>query len=75
MEYEGDGDINCNWNTRNGHQSIGSRTGRFGNKKTSGDHPDYIFLEIGQNAKKSPVDLRRLAVTQTPVENDELTFM
>ena len=37
--------------------------------KTSGDHPNYSLVEIGQNTEKSPGDLRRIAVTQTPVEN------
>ena len=39
--------------------------GRFINKRTSGDHPNYSIVEIGQNTEKSPGDLRRLAVTQT----------
>ena len=33
------------------------------------------MTENGQNAKKSPGDLRRLAVTQTPVKNYQLTLM
>ena len=32
-----------------------------------GDHPNYSIVEIGQNTKKSPQDLWRIAVTQTPV--------
>ena len=31
--------------------------------RTRGDHPNYCVTEIGQNTKKSPGDLRRLAVT------------
>ena len=34
----------------------------------SEDHRNYSITEIGQNTKKSPGDLKRLAVTQTPVE-------
>ena len=30
--------------------------------------PKYLMDEIGQNTKKSPEDLRRLDVTQTPVK-------
>ena len=41
----------------------------LGDKRTSGDHPNYSIIKIGQNTKKSPGDLKRLAVTQTPVEN------
>ena len=33
-----------------------------------GDHPNNSIIENGQNTKKSPGDLRRLAVTQTPVK-------
>ena len=44
-------------------------TGRLGNKRTSGDHPDYGIIKIGQNTEKSPGDWSRLAVTQIPVEN------
>ena len=33
------------------------------------------ITENGQNTKKSPGDLRRLAVTQTPVKNHRLTLM
>ena len=29
----------------------------LGNKRTSGDHPNYKIIEIGQNTKKSPGDL------------------
>ena len=38
------------------------------NKRTTGDYPNYSIVEIGKNTDKSPVDLRRLADTQTPVE-------
>ena len=33
------------------------------------------FFENGQNTKKSPGDLRRLAVTQSPVKDHQLTLM
>ena len=47
-------------------------TGGLGNKRTSGDHPDDSIIENGQNTKKSPGDLRRLATTQTPVKDHQL---
>ena len=34
----------------------------------SRDPPNYRIVEIDQNTEKSPGDLRRLVVTQTPVE-------
>ena len=40
-----------------------------------GDHPNYRIAENGQNTEKSPGDLRRLALTQTPVEDHQLTLM
>ena len=46
---------------------IDKGTRGLGNKRTSGDHPNDSIIKIGQNAEKSPGDLRRLAVTQTPV--------
>ena len=39
------------------------------------DHPNYSIIEIGQNTEKSLGDLRRLAVTQTPVRIHQLTLV
>ena len=49
-------------------------TGGLGSWRTSGDHPNYYIIENGQNTDKNPRDLRRLAVTQTPVKNHQLTL-
>ena len=51
------------------HQCTG--TEGLGNKRVSGDHPKNGIVEIGQNTAKSPGYLRRLASTQTPVENHQ----
>ena len=48
---------------------------RLGSRRTGGDHPNDSIIENGQNTEKSPGDLRRLAVTQTPVKNHRLTLM
>ena len=72
MEHENNGDFNCNCRVRYCHQRIGTETRGLGNKETSGCHPNYSIVEIGQNTKKSPGVLRRLAVTQTSVENYQL---
>ena len=74
MEHESDGDTNCSWCTRYSHQRFGIGIGGLGNKRTSGDHSDYNIVKIGQNTEKSPGDLRRFAVTQTPVRNHRLTL-
>ena len=63
MEHEGDDEMNCNWCAQFSHQRIGTGTGRFGNKRTSGDHPNYSMIEISQNTKKCPGDLKGIAVT------------
>ena len=68
MEHESDGDTNCNRRARYSHPRIGTGTGGLGNKRTSGDHPDYYSVEISQNTEKSPGKLSRLVVTQTPVK-------
>ena len=75
MENESNGSSSYNWRTRYGHQMINTRTGGLGNKRTSGDHPNYSIIKIGQNTEKSPGDLRRLAVTQTPMKNRWQTLM
>ena len=47
----------------------------FGSWRTGGDHPNESIMEDGQNTEKSPGDLRRLAITQTPVKDHQLTLM
>ena len=69
VKDESNGYTNCRWCSRYGHQKIGTRTGGLGNKRTSGDSLNYSIVEIGQNTEKSPRDLRRLAVAQTPVKD------
>ena len=43
--------------------------GGFGDKRTSGDHPNDSIIMIGQNTETIPGDLRRLATTQIPLKN------
>ena len=57
------------------HLRITKRTVGLGNKKTSGDHPIFYIIVIGQNTEKSPGDLRRLAATQTPEKAHQLKLM
>ena len=58
-----------------GHQRIIKGTGGLGNKGTTGEHLNYYIIENGQNTEKSPGDLRRLAVSQTPVKDYQLRVM
>ena len=60
MEHEGDSDSNSNCCTWNNLQRIGKRTGRLGNKRTIGEHPDKAFSRSLQNTEKSPGDLKDL---------------
>ena len=69
MEYEGEGDTNCDWCTCNNPQRISKGTKGLKNKRTSEDHSDYSIIKIGKNTEKSPGDLRRLAATQNLVKN------
>ena len=73
LEHESDGDTNCNWHARYTHQTIGTGTGGLGHRRTSEDHINNSIVRIDQNTEKSPGDLRRLAVTQTPMEKHQLT--
>ncbi len=41
--------------------SLVTLSGGQGNERTTGDPPNYGVVEIGQNTKKSPGDLRRLS--------------
>ena len=75
MEHEGDNYANCDWCFWYRHQIIIKGTGGLVGWRTSGDHINYCIIENGQNIEKSPGDLRRLAVTQTPVKDHQLTLM
>ena len=57
------------------HQRTGTGRGGFGDKKTCGDDPNHSIYEISQNSKKSPGDLWKFVITQTPVENHQLTMV
>ena len=49
--------------------------GDFKSLRTIWDYPIYSIIRIGQNTEKNPEDLRRLAFTQTPVENYQLMLI
>ena len=72
VEQENDSYTNwhlCFWYS---HQRTRTRTGGLGNKWTSEDHPNHCIIKNVQNTEKSSRDLKRLTVTQTPVENYQL---
>ena len=74
VEHESDVYTNCNWYSWYSHRRIFKGTGGLGNKRTSGNHPNYYIIEINQNTEKSPGDWRMLAVTQTSVKEHPLTL-
>ena len=44
------------------------------NQRTIRDHPNNSIVEIGQNTKMCPGNLRRFAVIQTSMKNHQLTL-
>ena len=75
VERESDVYTNYNWCSWYSHQRINKETGGLGNKRMSGDHPNYCITEISQNTEKSPEDLKRLDVIQTPVKDHQLILV
>ena len=57
------------------YKSIGTGTGGLENKRTSEDHLNNSIVGIGQNTEKCSIDLKRLAVTHTPVKDHQLTLV
>ena len=49
--------------------------GGFGSWRPNGDHSKNSIIENGQNTEKSPEELRRLLVTQSPVKDHQLPLM
>ena len=58
-----------------GHQRFVTEKAILGNKTTRGDHPNYSIIGISQNTEESSGDLRRLAITQIPMENLQLLLV
>ena len=56
-------------------KGLGTGFGGLGNKRAREDHSNYSIVEMGQNTEKSPGDLRRLAITQTPVKDRQLQLV
>ena len=50
-------------------------SGGLGSWQTGRDYPNDSITDDGQNTETSPGDLRRVAVTQTPVKNHQLILM
>ena len=68
IEHESDNNTNCDWCFWYSNSRIIKGTGGLGSWRSIGDHPNDSIIENGQNTEKNPRDLRRLALTQTPVK-------
>ena len=75
MEHESNDCAYCDWCVRHNDLRIIKRPGGHGSWRTGRDYPNDSISKNGQNPETSPGDLRRLAVTQTPVKNHQLTLM
>ena len=75
VENDGQRNTNLGRCIRNSHQEVGEETGVIGNQRENRNHLNYSMAEISENTQKSPGDLIRLAVTQSPVKNYQLTLV
>ena len=75
MEHAGDNYTNRDWCFWHSNKRIIKGPGGLGSWRTSGDHQNLGIIENDQNTEKSPGDLKRLAVTQTPVKTHQLTLV
>ena len=75
MEHKGDDYTKCNWCFWHSNKRITKEPGELGSWWTSGDHPSHSIIDNGQNIEKSPGDLTRLAATQTPMKNHQVSLM
>ena len=75
MEHEGDNYTICDWCFGYSNERITKGTEGVGSWWTRGDNPNNNIIENGRNTEKSPGDLSRLTVSQTPVKDHQLTLM
>ena len=75
VDHENDVYTNCNWCPWYCNRRIIKESGGLGNMRMSGDYPNYHIIEKGQNTKRIPGSLRRLAVTQTSEKDHQFTLM
>ena len=75
VEHVSNNDSNCYWYVCSGTKRLGEDSGKVRNWRTNGDHPNYDIDKSDKNTKKNPEDLRRLAITQIPVKDHQLTLV
>ena len=75
MERGGDDYTNCIWCAWNNSQRISKGTGSLGSKRTCTDQSNNTIIKISQDTEKSPGDLIRVFVSQTPVKDHQLRLV
>ena len=75
MGHEVDSDANCNRSARNNLHRFGEGTRELRNQRTGIGLPDRGIIKIGQNTEKSHGGLMRFVITQTPVNDLQLTLV
>ena len=71
VEHESNDCAHCDSYFRHNNKRIIKSTGGLGSWRTGRDYPNDRAAENNQNPETSPGDLRRLTVTQTPVQNHQ----
>ena len=75
VEHKSNDYAKCDWCFWHNYQRIIKRPGGHRSWRTGRDYSNDSIAKNGQNTETSPGDLRRLAVTQTPVKNHQLTLI
>ena len=74
MDHESNDCTNWDWCFWHRDWRIIKRLEGFRSCRTCGDHSNDSIIEDIQNTEKSPGDLRRLAVAQTPVKKSKREY-
>ena len=75
VKHEGDGDISSIVGPWNNPWEPGNETWRTGDYKKNWNYTSHSTTKISQDTEKSLGDLRRLAVTYTPVKSHLLELV
>ena len=63
------------WHARNSPQRLRKDPGGIVDYRNNQDHTDHSIVNIGLNTQKIPRNLGRLAVTQSPAKDQQLTLI
>ena len=74
MEHKDNNDTYGNMYKGSNPQRFGKWTRTLRHQRTSREYPNYSIIQFSQNTKKSPRDLKKLVVIQTPVKDHQLNL-